>query len=193
MLRRLLEALWGSAPAPHMPAVKELPPGEVDALFATARALALGDEPTGPGGIAGRRVVVVTPDRKLGVLPCPPAGSMPAGQVASIEGLLPRNPRRHVAVIACAAAGSDVRAQNRAIPFLGMLLGLSYCGHAVWIFEGHASSLEAGCREADVLIADSGLVPFLPADWAARARRTMRSPSVYVHDRATFGLRPLPP
>jgi hypothetical protein len=49
----------------------------------------------------------------------------------------------------------------QAIPFFGFLLGFAAIGHRVWVFEGHSSALQAGCREADLLIVDGGILPFL--------------------------------
>ena len=78
---------------------------------------------------------------------------------------------------------------DKAIPFFGLLMALSYLGHAVWIFEGHTSALEAGCRHADALIVDSALIPLLVREWPEKVRPAMRSQNILVHDRATFQLR----
>ena len=72
--------------------------------------------------------------------------------------------------------------------FLGMLLGFAYVGHAVWVFEGHPSALTEGCRDADVLLVDGGMLPFLAPDWHAVASHARRRPEIYVHDRETFSL-----
>lgn len=80
---------------------------------------------------------------------------------------------------------------NQTVPFFGMLAGLSYIGHCVWIFEGHSSALAAGCRDADVLIVDSAMAQFLPAGWQDTAAGSMRSPNILLHDRQTFKLRAL--
>jgi len=69
-----------------------------------------------------------------------------------------------------------------------MLVGLSYIGHSVWVFEGHASALAAGCREADVLIVDSALRGKLCAGWEAMCEATMRNANILLHDRADFQL-----
>ena len=68
-------------------------------------------------------------------------------------------------------------------------MGLSYIGHAVWLFEGHASALAAGCRDADVLFVDGEMVSHLQVDWVQVAASTMRHKEIYVHDRKTFALR----
>jgi hypothetical protein len=63
---------------------------------------------------------------------------------------------------------------SRAIPFFGYLMAIGSLGHNVLIFEGHSSTLVMGCRDADVLIVDGGMVPFLQSDWSSVARSVMR-------------------
>ena len=63
-------------------------------------------------------------------------------------------------------------AVSKEIPFFGLLNGLVYVGHSVWLFDGRVSELEAGCREADVLIVNSKIVGRLTAaSLELRARR----------------------
>jgi len=120
--------------------------------------------------------------------PCPPVGSMSSEQVAPIEKMLPPNAKRNIAVIANTELQAVMKEISRAVPFVGMLMGFAYIGHAVWIFEGHASALQAGCREADLLIVDGGMLPFLSQDWLQVAQGAMRHPEIYIHDRTTFKL-----
>jgi hypothetical protein len=171
---------------PHMPEVDVVP--NIEAVFAQARQEA-GTDAKLPSGAAGRRVIVVTPGRMLMVQPCPPPGSMPAAQVASIEKLVPPTVRRNIAAIASTELKALMADPAKAIPFLGLLLGFAYIGHTVWVFEGHASALAAGCRDADVLIVDGGMVPHLPSDWQTLAASTMRHREIYAHDRAGFALQ----
>ena len=70
-----------------------------------------------------------------------------------------------------------------------MLMGLTYIGHAVWVFEGHPSAFVAGCRHADVLIVDSSMLGGLEDGWEDRAAAVMRNANILVHDRSTFQLR----
>ncbi len=104
-----------------------------------------------------------------------------------MQRLLPQ-PQKRVAAIGytdLTALRTDI---SKAVPFLGMLLGLAYIGHAVWLFEGHPSALTHGSRDADVMIVDGGMVPHLQPDWQMVAGRAMRRPEIYIHDRATFRL-----
>jgi hypothetical protein len=190
-MKNFIRGLWGGKPtsderfAPRMPEVDE--PANLSAVFDTARAAASGVEPSPPNA-SGRFVVIVTPGRLLMFHPCPPAGSMPEAQAESMRRLIAPQPRRNIAAIANTTLELLKENPAKTIPFLGMLIGLAYIGHAVWIFEGHPSALEYGCREADVLLVDGGMVPYLQTDWQKVAAASMRRPEIYVHDRAAFQL-----
>lgn len=79
-----------------------------------------------------------------------------------------------------------------AIPFLGMLVGLCYLGNDVIVFEGHETSIPIACKNVDVLIVDSALIPLMAAGWAELARSVMSTENeekeIYVHDRENFRL-----
>lgn len=167
----------------HMPEVVEIP--NIEEVFTNARNAAARE---GIQAAAGQNVVVVTPGRTLMFQPCPSAGSMPAEQVANMERLISPKMKRKIAAIAY-TEGATVNTLVANIPFFGLLLGMAYIGHAVWVFEGHSSALAAGCREADVLIVDSGMAPFLTQDWIAIASSGMKTTEIYLHDRATYSLR----
>ena len=44
------------------------------------------------------------------------------------------------------------------------------------------------CRDADILIVDNAMRPFLVPGWDAQAAAVMRSANILVHNRANFGL-----
>ena len=173
---------------PRMPEVDVVP--KIETRFEQARAAAAGQVELPPGR-SGRNVVVATPGRLLMFLPCPPPGSMPAAQVASIERMVSPAVKRNIAAVTYTELDAVNADAGKTIPFLGFLYGFAYIGHAVWVFEGHETALAAGCRAADVLLVDGGMAPFLPANWQAVARGAMRHPEIYVHDRASYALRPL--
>jgi hypothetical protein len=191
MLKKIFGALNPGRAAifePRMPDIEAAAnPAEV---FAQARSVAAAGAPPGSPSSA-RHVIVVTPGRLMMLQPCPAPGSMPAAQVASIEQMIPPTRKRNIVAIAYTELGALQADASRAIPFLGMLLGFAYIGHAVWVFEGHPSALAEGCRDADVLIVDGGMLPCLSADWQKDVRPTMRRPEIYVHDRKDFRLKPL--
>ena len=186
MIKQLLGRLWpgGALFEPRMPEVDT--PAQVGEVFAKARTAAAGDA---PDGSAARHIVIVTPGRLLMLQPCPPPGSMPEAQVASIQKLISPQTKRAIAAIAYTELSALRKDLSKTIPFAGILMGFAYIGHAVWVFEGHASALAEGCRDADVLLVDGGMVPHLQSDWYAVATSTMRRPEVYVHDRQTYNLQ----
>jgi hypothetical protein len=175
---------------PHLPEVDVIAPEVTAAVFNTARKTASGEAKLPNAGEVDRHVILVTPGRMLMQVPCPPAGSMPPDQVASMEKMLSGAVPRNIAVIAY----TDIKAVQadlaKAVPFMGLLLGFAYIGHAVWVFEGHPSALAAGCQDADLLLVDGGMLPYLPEDWPQTAAGVMRQREIYVHDRASFRLKP---
>ena len=187
----MLEGLFGRRKNNvRMPAVDQ--PDDVGAVFGTARHAASGKGEQ-PPAVPGCHVIIVTPGRLLKFQPCPPPGSMTAAQVASIEQMIPSKERRNIAAIAFTELEAITKSADTAIPFLGILLGFAYIGHVVWVFEGHPSALAAGCHEADLLLVDGAMVPYLQRDWATVAAKAMRRPEIYVHDRATHSLKKVSP
>lgn len=170
-------------PDPRMPDV--IVAANIDEIFEKVRHIASGEQRQGG-------LVILRPNRSYLVVPRMPDNPGLKKFASGLSHLLPAGVQRNVAVIANTEFGDQtpsVTDVDQAIPFFGLLMALSYLGHAVWIFEGHPSALEAGCRDSDALIADSARIPLLPVDWQDVARAAMRSPNILVHDRATFQLR----
>ncbi len=176
---------------PHMPQVDT--PEKIEDIFADARRAARGETRPPGAGLDERFYVVVTPGRMVMYKPCPQPGSISAEQIATIEKLLPSVVKRNIAVIANTELPAVMKEISKAIPFVGMLMGFAYIGHAVWIFEGHPTALQAGCREADVLIVDGAMAPFLSKDWIQVAQGAMWGKEIYLHDRSTFKLNRVVP
>ncbi|MBI1815298.1 MAG: hypothetical protein HYR72_09995 [Deltaproteobacteria bacterium] len=189
LLKRLLQRLGGergegaSLFEPRMPSVEA--GANLAAVFAQARATAADNERPA----AGRNVVIVTPGRLLMMQPCPPPGSMPETQVAGIKKMIAPEPKRTIVAIAYTELSALQRDLPKAIPFIGMLMGFAYIGHAVCVFEGDVAALAYGCSEADLVIVDGAMVPFLAPDWATIVAGAMRGREIYIHDRATFKLQ----
>ena len=157
----------------------------IEEIFDHIRKLAAGDQ--GQGAL-----VILRPNRTYLVAPKMKENPELQRFAGSLANLLPPGVQRNVAVIANTDFGTQspaVADVDQAIPFFGLLMGLSYLGHAVWVFEGHASALEAGARNADALIVDSAMVPLLHSGWLETARAAMRSANILVHDRASSQLR----
>ena len=137
---------------------------------------------------AKRMLVIVRPDLRSVMLPAMAKETAAPNLVAAVERMLPSATPRNVAAIGetswAMAEKPDIKEAGRAIPFFGFLIGLASIGHAVWVFDAGGASLTAGCRDADVLVVDSGRVPALPANWQDAGRQVMRSPQIMLFDRA---------
>jgi hypothetical protein len=184
---------------PHMPGVELL--SDMDALFAAARRLsATGEYPAGGAPTAEaaglekmkglRSAVILTPGRLMMPVPAPAPGSVSKEMVQSVSHLLPPDPPLAVSVISYTYVPALIQDKARAIPFLGFLVGFAAIGHTVVVFEGHPSAFESGVRGSDVLLLDSGMLPFIQKDWKETAFRLMRpGAKVLEHDRATYQLK----
>ena len=174
----------GQQAVARMPEV--LTAANIGEIFENVRKIAAGEK--GQGGL-----LILRPNRTYLKVPPMPENPELKKFAEGLSRLIPAGVQRNVAVISCTEFGDattpSVTEVNAAIPFFGLLMGLSYLGHAVWVFEGHASALEAGCSNADALLVDSAMIPVLPAGWQETARAAMRSANILVHDRATFQLR----
>ncbi len=95
--------------------------------------------------------------------------------VKPIEQMFPSASPLNIAVIAMTELGAVRANLAKAIPFVGYLLGMGYLGHSVIVFEGHPSALSAACHDADVLLVDGGMIPFLERGWVESARQAMRN------------------
>jgi hypothetical protein len=143
----------------------------------------------------GRGIVVVGVDRAVTVLPALARSPEMDTRLPKVPGI-PSEPLRKIAVIANTAIISttpgkspDLREAGKAIPFLGLLMALGYVGHHIWIFEGHPSALAAGLSHAEILLLDSGMLPFLQGDWMSVAQRVMDTPRrVLIHSREKYEL-----
>lgn len=175
---------------PHMPGIDLL--SDMDALFSMARSQRAEDGSSiEKGGNGQRSVAIVTPGRILMYEPCPPPGSMSDLQVAPMKKLMPPEPPLNISAISYTflEAFLEDETKTKCIPFLGFLVGFAYIGHSVIVFEGHPSAFESGARNSDVLIVDSGMLPFIQSDWVEAAHKVM-SPGakIFVHNRETFTL-----
>lgn len=186
---------------PHMPGVELL--SDMDALFAAARRLsATGEYPSEAGELppeataevekmkGQRSAVILTPGRLMMPVPAPAPGSVSKEMVQSVSQLLPPDPPLAVSVISYTYVPALIGDKAKAIPFLGFLVGFASIGHTVVVFEGHPSAFESGVRDSDVLLVDSGMLPFMQKDWKEAAFRLMRpGAKVLEHDRATYQLK----
>lgn len=185
---------------PHMPGVELF--SDMDALFAGARRLsATGEYPSGTGGLppeaaaqverlkGQRSVVIVTPGRILMPVPAAAPGSLSRAEEEGVRQLFPPDTPLVVTVISYTYVEALMRDMTRAVPFVRFLAAFAAIGHTVTVFEGHPSAFESGVRGSDVLMVDSGMLPFVQGDWKEVAFRLMRPEAkVLVHDRPTHNL-----
>lgn len=179
----------------RMPAIAPSP--DMDSVFATARLCGIPNYPASVAHREARQAVIVMPDRTLLTLPMFDPGQVTTDPWQHAKSVLRSDRPLHVSVIAFtgfnASDGKEsVSAIIDSIPFLGFLASYAYVGHTVVVFEGHPSALEAGVRNADRVIVDSGMLPFLQRDWAAIAFRVARPDArILVHDREHCVLSPV--
>ena len=167
---------------PRMPEVDVLP--DIPGLFTKARnEIASGDE---------RRVGIVTPGRLIMFLPAPRPGSIPKEFVAQVSQLLPTTQPLKITFVGYTQLEALMKDKAKCIPQLGQLLGFAYLGHNVIVFEGHPSAFEHALRDSDILMIDSGMLPFLQKDWLEVALRAARPEAkMMVQDRKTGRLQPV--
>lgn len=163
----------------HMPEVDIRP--DIESVFSKARAAAEANQ-EGQDGLSRRQVIIVTPGRLLIGKDCPIPAELNEKELKVLASLAPPQPPRQIAVIAYTlleALKTDLR---QAIPFIDYLLGFGTLGHSVWVFEGHASALAAGCRSVDMLLVDSAMLPELEKfqDWRSTALDAMRGSEIKV-------------
>jgi len=136
-------------------------------------------------------LVILRPNGQYLLLPAVPRENARPEALEAVERILSSTVARNVAVVTDTGwtmdAAPNLQRASQAIPFFGLLMGLSSIGHAVWIVDA-PTDLAGACREADVLIVDSARAGALPAGWTQRARGVMRGTQVLIHDRATYRL-----
>jgi len=158
-----------------MPHVDVLP--HMVQLFAKARA-EVAEGGSEKGLDAGQRCIgVVTPGRMLTFVPAPKAGSVAPEHVTQAKSLVPSNQPLNVTVVAFTELEPFMRDKTKCIPFLSRLLALAYIGHNVIVFEGDKSAFESALQNSDMLLIDSGMLPFLQNNWLELAQRAITAKS----------------
>ena len=164
---------------PHIPEVDIRP--DIETVFSKARAAA-DESREDEDGLFHRQAIIVTPGRLLISKVCPLPSDIPADELLRLTSLIPPRPPKNISVITYTYLEALKKDILQAIPFFGFLLGFAAIGHRVWIFEGHSSALQAGCRDADLLIVDGGILPFLGDEiwWRTLASSVMRGKEIKI-------------
>jgi hypothetical protein len=172
-----------------MPEVDVLP--DVPGLFEKSRAELFSASPERHDPNQ-RCIGIVTPGRMLMLVPAPPRGTVTSEHVAQAKRLVPSDKPLTITAVGCTQLEPLMQDKARCLPFLGQLLGLAYLGHSILVFEGHESAFEAALQGSDVLMVDSGMVPFLQKDWVDAAWRAMAAGArILVHERNGGLLKPV--
>jgi hypothetical protein len=164
---------------PHTPEVDIRP--DIESVFSKARTAA-DESREDEDGLFHRQVIIVTPGRLLISKACPLPSEIPSDELLRLTSLIPPQPPKNISVITYTYLDALKKDILQAIPFFGFLLGFSAIGHRVWVFEGHSSAFQAGCREADLLIIDGGMLPFLgdEMEWRNLAIGSMRGKEIKI-------------
>lgn len=167
---------------PTMPTIS--PRRDIRRCFADARRLSAGAH-----GV--RWVVIIAPDGTLVNVPVPSADE--ADQTLLRDVRLALAPHQEaVTGLAITAINCTSGVQRRArsfhkmlplVPNLSYMVGAACLGNTVVAFEGRPGDFAAGCADADMLLLDDGMIPFLQPDWAAIALNTLRQPRIILFGR----------
>jgi hypothetical protein len=153
-------------------------PDNLASVFVDARRLASGEH---PHSLGEKHVVILTPGRAMISIPALPKEALSPDLLAGTKKWLgPES--RDITVVSYTkleALMDEDHGKIKCVPFLPKLCILAAAGHNVVVFEGHPSALELGLRDTDVLIIDSGMLPFLQDDWMKVAVRVMRPGATY--------------
>ena len=154
---------------------------DIESVFSKAR-VAADESREDEDGLFRRQVIMFTPGRLLISKVCPLPSEIPANELLRLTSLIPPQPPKNISVITYTYLEALKKDILQAIPFFGFLLGFAAIGHRVWVFEGHSSALQAGCREADLLIVDGGILPFLgdEMEWRTLAAGVMRVKEIKI-------------
>jgi hypothetical protein len=154
-------------------------PENLASVFTDARRIASGVHPQSLGET---RVAILTPGRAIVSVPAIPRDQLSQEiRDGTNKWLGPKI--REIAVVSYTkleALMDEDHGKLKCIPFLPKLCILAAAGHHVVVFEGHPSALETGLRDADVLIVDSGMLPFLQKEWMQIAARVMHPGATYL-------------
>ena len=164
---------------PCMPEVDIRP--DIESIFTKARKAA-DESREGMEGLYHRQVIIVTPGRLLISKICPLPSEIPADELSRISSFITPKYPKSISVISYTYIEALKKDALQTIPFFGYLLGFAAIGHSVWVFEGHYSAIQAGCRDADILLIDGGIMPYLEEniEWRASALDVMRGKDIKI-------------
>jgi hypothetical protein len=126
-----------------------------------------------------RHLVILTPGRLIKTSDTLPSRETLAPDfISMLESIAPSNKRLNIIAVGMTEFRAFNAGPNNSVPFLYLLHGFVQIGHPVILFEGHPSGFTQMCRNRDLLVVDSEMIPFLQTDWIEIAKSTMRNPSI---------------
>lgn len=125
------------------------------------------------------KLVIITPGRLIKTSdPLPGRETIEPKLLSMLEEIAPSSNYWNVIAIGMTEFRAFNASPHNSVPFLNLLHGFAQIGHAVILFEGHPSGFIQMCRNCDLLVVDSEMIPFLQSDWLEVARTTMRTPNI---------------
>jgi hypothetical protein len=168
--------------APNMPTVS--PNRDFRQCLANGRRIS--------AGVRGTRwVVIIAPDGTLVNVPVPAPADADKSLLRDVRRVLAPQGEPLTNLI-ITSINCTTGAQRRArsfhrmlplVPNLSYLVGAACLGNTVVAFEGHANDFAAACVDADMLLLDDGMIPFLSPDWAMVATQTLKQPRIICFGR----------
>ncbi len=123
-----------------------------------------------------RRLVAITPDRRIKTSTnLQPRDMLPRPFLSHLESIAPSTEQWLIVGIGMTDFSALQGDPYRCVPFLGTLEGFVQIGHAVILFEGHANAFAQVCENADLLIIDNEMIPYLQRDWINVLLNVMRN------------------
>ncbi|MBN2306007.1 MAG: hypothetical protein JXQ72_16110 [Anaerolineae bacterium] len=176
----------------YMPNVDVLPQEDLAALFEKARQMCSEQKDGFLKRLVSKQaryVSLITPGRIIAHIDCPAQGSIDEEHISTIKKILPPDPPGYVASIAFNDLKTLMGANQRldmaniapVIPFMGYLMGFSYIGHSVVVFEGHPSAFATGIKGAHLLLIDARMADHLQPDWLDVAYDAMHTPKIFLY------------
>jgi len=135
---------------------------------------------------------IVSPDRTVSLLALPASVEMPQKLVDQNKAYIPHT--KPLNITAVSFTGLRPPSEFQLLPFVASLLPFAFIGHSIVVFEGHESGFKEALKDADVLVIDSGMLPFLLSNWFEVARGVFRDKGrIRMFDRKTMYLPPVVP
>ena len=143
---------------PHLPEVDIRT--DIDSVFSKAR-LAADQSREDEDGIFHRQVIIVTPGRLLISKLCPLPSEIPADRIIKIILTYPSPTPKNIAVISYTYLEALKKIFFRQFLFLDFCLVSLQSAILFGFLRVIRSAMKAGCKDADILLVDGGILPYL--------------------------------